>query len=250
MLGGHATSEVTLGSQEPGQGAPTRLGPLVRRAVHHGAAIWLVAVVQFVLAMIIVQLAWSGPPGYSLTGNHISDLGNTACGPWPSSTSPRVCSPWHDVFDGSAIVLGALVMLGAVLVRSAFPRRGSSTLGLALVALAGIGAIGVGASPENVHLGIHLLSSVIAFVGGSLALVVLGVAMLRDTRWDGYRLYTALSGLVGIVAFGLFEGHLDGALGGGGMERLIVAPILLWLAIASIHLLRVPQFAPHGIPTS
>lgn len=248
MLGGHATSEVSLGSQEPAPGAPGRRGPLVHRAVHHGAVIWLVAALQFVLAMIVVQLAWSGPPAYSLAHNHISDLGNTGCGPWPSTTSPRVCSPWHDVFDASAIALGALVLLGALLVRTAFPRRTSATVGLALVAIAGLGAIGVGVSPENVHLAVHDLSSAIAFVFGNLALVVLGFAMFRDTRWDGYRAYTLLSGLVGLVAFGLFEGHAYGGLGAGGMERLIVAPVLLWLTVASAHLLRIPQYAPRGIP--
>jgi hypothetical membrane protein len=248
MLGGHATSEVTLGSQEPSTGAPSRRGPLVHRVVHRGAAVWLVAVLQFVVAMIVVQLAWSGPPAYSLTGNYISDLGNTACAPWPSSSSHRVCSPWHDVFDGSAIALGVLVLLGAVLVRTAFPSRRSATIGLALLGVAGIGAIGVGVSPENVNLGIHELSSAIAFLFSGLALLVLGFAMFRDTRWDGYRAYAILSGLVGLVALGLFTSHAYGALGVGGMERLIVAPVLLWLVVASVHLLRVPQYAPARIP--
>jgi hypothetical membrane protein len=248
MLGGHATSEVSLGSTDAGKAAPPRLGPLVHRVVHRGAVVWVIAAVQFVVAMGVVQAAWSAPPTYSLLHNYISDLGNTGCGPWPSSTSARVCSPWHDVFNGSSIALGLLVVLGAVLVRSAFPRKGSSTVGLALLIVGGLGAVGVGLSPENVDLTVHSLSAALAFVLGNLSLIVLGFAMFRDTRWGGYRAYSMLSGLVGVIAFALFEAGHDLGLGVGGMERLIVAPLLLWLVVCSVHLLRVPQYAPSRIP--
>lgn len=228
--------------------AEPRLGPLVHRSVHHGSSLWLVGVLQFLVAMAIVEIAWTGHPAYSLTRDVISDLGNTQCGPWPQSTSTDVCSPWHDLFNASAILLGALVILGAVLVRTGFAPRRSSSIGLALVALAGAGTIGVGVFPENVNLTVHSLSSLVAFLLGNLALVVLGFAMLRDTRWDGLRAYTVISGLFGLVASGLFLGHVYAGIGEGGMERLIVAPLLLWLAASSIHLLGIPQYAPHSIP--
>jgi hypothetical membrane protein len=226
-----------------------RLGPLVHRAVHHGAALWLAGTLLFVLAMVVVQLAWSGPPAYSLKANYISDLGNTGCGPWPSSTSARVCSPWHDVFNGAIIVLGVFIPFGAILSRTAFPKRRSATVGLGLLAIAGIGAMTVGFSPENVNLTVHTLGSVLAFLFGNLALIVLGFAMFRDTRWDGYRAYSMFSGLIGLVALALFASHDYVGLGVGGMERLIVAPPLLWLLLASIHLLRIPQYAPHALPS-
>ena len=59
-----------------------------------------------------------------------------------------------------------------------------------------------------------------------------------------------LSGLVGLVAFVLFEAKTWGPLGVGGMERLIVAPVLLWALVAGIHLVRIPTYAPAGIPGS
>jgi len=228
---------------------PPRLGPLVHRAVHHGAALWLVGSLQFVVAMAVVQLAWTGHPGYSLLNNHISDLGNTQCGPWPHATSPDVCSPWHDVFDVSVGLVGLFVILGAVLARTGFPSRRSALLGLAMMAVGGAGSIGVGLAPENVHPFVHIVSALIAFVVGNLALVVLGFAMFRDTRWDGYRAYTLLSGLVGLAATGLYVAGVYAGLGEGGMERLIVAPLLLWLLVAPIHLLRIPQYAPHALPS-
>jgi hypothetical membrane protein len=225
-----------------------RLGPLVRRAVHHGAALWLAGSLLFLVAMIVVQLAWTGSPAYSLRNNYISDLGNTHCGPWPNANSPDLCSPWHDVFNAAVIVLGIFVLLGAVLVRSGFPPRRTASLGLGLAAVGGIGAIGVGVSPENVNGTVHALASFDAFGVGSFALIVLGFAMFRDTRWDGYRAYTLFSGLIGLVATILFAVGVDAGLGVGGMERLIVAPLLLWLILAPLHLLRIPQYAPHLVP--
>jgi hypothetical membrane protein len=227
-----------------------RLGPLVHRSVHHAALLWLVGSVQFIASMIVVQLEWGHAHPYSLRNNYISDLGNTVCGYFPSGSTTYVCSPWHLLFNGSVIALGLLVILGTILVRTAFASRRPSSVGLGLIVLAGAGSIGVGVWPENVAGTVHGLSSAVAFLGGSLALIVVTLGMLRDTRWDGYRAYTLFSGILGLVASGLFETGADLGLGVGGMERLIVAPLLLWLIVASVHLLRVPQYAPRTIPTA
>jgi hypothetical membrane protein len=227
----------------------TRLGPLVHRSVHHAAIVWIAASVLFVVAMGVVQAGWT--TSYSLTANPISDLGNTQCGHWPDSGSRYVCSPWHVVFNVWLIAFGLLLILGVLLATTAFPPRSSRTVGLGLVALAGIGAVGVGVFPENVHpTDYHLAFAVLAFLAGNLALMVLGAAMFRDTRWDGYRAYTMFSGLIGFVAFALEAFHVYLGLGVGGMERLIIAPLLLWLVVAGIHLLRVPAYAPRILPKS
>jgi hypothetical membrane protein len=225
-----------------------RLGPLVHRSVHHGAALWVVGVLQFLAVMIVVQFLWAGSAPYNLSQDVISDLGNTQCGNWPTANSTDVCSPWHDLFNGSAIVLGLLFVFGTILLQSAFPRRTTSTVGLFLFVLAGIGAIGVGASPENVDLTVHRISAAVAFGAGSFALFPLSLAMFRDTRWDGFRAYTLFSGLVGFVAFLLFIFGFYPVLGVGGMERLIVAPVLLWAVVAGAHLLFVPAYAPRILP--
>ncbi len=231
----------------PGPTSTERQGPLVHRSVHHAAVLWLIASIQFILAMAIVQLAWTGHPAYSLQNNVISDLGNTQCGHWPNPTSHYVCSPLHDVFNGSIIALGLLGILGVVLVRTGFPTRRTATIGLAMVAIGSIGAIGVGTFPENVDLTAHSISALVAFLIGNLGLAALGVAMFRDTRWSGFRAYTVLSGLVGLLGLGLYAGHVWAGLGQGGTERLIVAPLLLWLIVVAIHLLRIRQYAPHAI---
>ncbi|MGD0588445.1 MAG: DUF998 domain-containing protein [Thermoplasmata archaeon] len=225
-----------------------RYGPLVHRSVRHGALVLVVGTLQFIVAMVVAQMGWTVP--YSLRTNYISDLGAVNCGFFPASSSHYVCSPWHLVFNVSIVIMGLLIVLAVLLIRTAFPARRSRTIGLGLLALAGIGSIGVGLSPEDVNLTIHSLSAALAFVGGGLALLVLGFAMFRDTRWDGFRAYTVLSGLVALIAFALFTSGTYVGLGVGGMERLIAAPILLWSLVIGVHLARIPTFAPRAIPKS
>jgi len=227
-----------------------RLGPLVHRSVHQGAILFLLGSIEFLLGMAVTQVGY-GPPAYSLTQNYISDLGATKCGVFHGATSlvgHYACSPWHVVFNASIVLLGLLLIFGAVLVRSAFPPRRSRNIGLLLLILAGIGAMGVGFSPEDVDIAVHSISAFLAFSASGFALIVLGFAMFRDTRWDGFRAYSILSGLLTLVALVLFASKVYGPLGVGGMERLIVAPVLLWAIVVGVHLLRIPAFAPRSIP--
>ena len=231
-----------------------RYGPLVHRSVHHGAILWLVGVLQFLGAQAVTQWAWDvhpGNPTYSLTQNYISDYGAVHCG---EHAGRFVCSPLYAVFDVSIVVMGVLLIIGVVLMITAFPARTSRRVGLGLLVLAGLGSAGVGLSPEDVNLTIHTVSALLAFLAANLALLVLALVMFRDTRWDGYRIYTFVSGLVGLVALGLFAagaynaGGLWADWGVGGMERTIVAPVLVWAVVASVHLLRMPFFAPRILP--
>ncbi|MCI4318392.1 MAG: DUF998 domain-containing protein, partial [Thermoplasmata archaeon] len=121
--------------------------------------------------MIVVQWKY---PGYSDFGNYVSDLGSSN-------------SPWAWLFNDSIRILGLLTLGGAYLLFRAFPRRTSSRLGVALLMMAGVGAIGVGTFPEGspeLGGGIHSLVSLVTFLGSALSLIVLSLAMLRDTRWD------------------------------------------------------------------
>ena len=243
----------------PDVAASERYGPLVHRSVHHGAILLVVGAVEFILGMAVTQIGY-GPTfdwgsSYSLSHNYISDLGATQCG-WfhigalGPSGSAYACSPWHLVFNISIIVMGLCILLAVVLMRTAFPARRSRTIGLGLLAIVGMGAIGVGLFPENVNISAHTISALLAFLCSGLSLIVLGFAMFRDTRWEGFRAYSILSGLVTIVALVLFVSKVYLGIGVGGMERLIVAPMLLWAIVVGIHLARIPTFAPSGLPKS
>jgi len=233
------------GDQAPPAATPERYGPLVHRSVRHGAILWIVGVVEFIVGMIVTQVGWTTP--YSLQNNYISDLGAVYCGPLDGR---YVCSPWHEVFNVSIVLLGILLIVGVILIRTGFPARSSRTIGLGLLVISGFGAIGVGLSPEDVNITVHTVSALLAFAGGGLALIVLGFAMFRDTRWDGFRAFSIFCGLIGLIALVLFVAKTWGPLGVGGMERLIVAPVLLWALVCGIHLVRIPTYAPPGISGS
>ncbi|MCI4330062.1 MAG: hypothetical protein L3J80_04255, partial [Thermoplasmata archaeon] len=86
-----------------------------------------------------------------------------------------------------------------------------------------------------------------------LALVLLALAMSRDTRWQGLRFYTFLSGVVTFAALVLFATNRYFGIGPGGMERVLIAPILLWGIVAGVHLARLAVYVPSstsgGTPT-
>lgn len=197
-----------------------------------------VASVQFVLGMAVTQLGWTTP--YSLLTNYISDLGAVHCQYYHATLDSRyICSPWHGVFDTSIVILGLLSIAAAVLIYRAFKDDRITALGLILLALSGIGAIGVGLSPEDVNLRVHTLSALLAFVAGNSALLVLGVAIWRDLGWHrGFAVLSLVLGLVGWIALILFVLDAWGPLGPGGMERFVVAPTLLWAAVVGVRLIR------------
>ncbi|HTT25600.1 MAG TPA: DUF998 domain-containing protein [Thermoplasmata archaeon] len=214
------------------------LGPMVYRSAHVGAALLVLGVVQFLLGMGWAQYLYPNPPGYSLTGNYISDLGS------PGGSTHAV------VFNTSIRLLGLCGIIGAYLIRTAFPARRTARLGIAALALAGVSAFAVGTFPEDYMGGTaHGAVSALTFFFSGLALVVLAAAMIRDTRWKGMRTYTFASGIFTWIAMVLFAEGTYLGIGPGGMERLVVAPILLWGILAGAHLLRTPRYSPQAVQT-
>jgi hypothetical membrane protein len=204
-------------------------GPLVPAAAHQAARLFLIAVLQFVAAMAVVQARY---PGYSDVADSISELGDPAH------------SPWHLLFDGSILLLGILGIAATYLVRVALRSGRLRTGGLGLLALANLGAIGVGLFPEGSAHDLHTLFAAVTFFASGFALLLLAGAMLRDTRWDGLRLFSAGAGIVTLGALGAMLGPLARSADLGLVERVVVAPILLWAVVVSIHLLRLPGYTP------
>ncbi len=81
--------------------------------------------------------------------------------------------------NGSFVLQGLLIVFGTVLVRSFFPSRLVYRIALALLVIAGMGVLEVGVAPEDVNLRLHLLGAVANFLGGNLAMILLGLVMIR-----------------------------------------------------------------------
>ena len=197
-------------------------------SIRAGAALIGAGVVQFAVAMAVVQSAY---PGYSDLQNYISDLGNTAT------------SPWHDVFNISIILLGILAFAGIVLAWNGFPRGGSRLVGLALLLIASVAALLVGVFPENVNPPVHDLVSLMVFLPGGLALVVLSVGMGAGTSWRGLRSASLVLGLVTLVSLAYYVPTQanNTTWDPGLIERFITFPILIWGFLAAVHLYRRPR---------
>lgn len=213
------------------------------RAGRVGAVVWMLAI-QFFIAQVVVQLAWTTP--FSLTENFISDLGNTTCGPYPLDSQMYVCSPWHAGMNASFILLGLIILVGAALLNKTFPPGIFRAAGLLFLGLAGAGIIAVGLFPENENIGYHRIGAAAHFILGNLSMIALGMALRRVQGRRGLAVYTAISGIVGLLATALFVSDHYLGLGIGGMERVAAYPLPLWLIVAGL-VLRTGTAAPKSL---
>lgn len=188
-----------------------------------GVAIF-VGAVQFSLCMIVAEIIYStsGPLGtsgsgnetgyiYSVANNYISDLGancRTTCTSVPSAY----------LFDSSIAILGLLILVGAYFLQNAYHWRPATVL----VAVAGIGAIGVGLFPETTGIW-HSIFSLIVFLST-------GLAALTTARFQRKPMFyfSIILGLLTLAALVLYIGGEYLGLGPGGMERIVVYPVLIW----------------------
>jgi hypothetical membrane protein len=216
-------------------GLVTRQFPVsADRQVAVGGACWALTVVFFV-GQAVVQAASTVP--YSLTGNYISDLGNTACGPFTvAAYHADVCSPLHGVMNAAFVVTGLLTLAGAIGTWRAWPRRRLTTVGLILLVLAGAGEVVVGLRPENVNIGLHGLGAVFGIGGANVGVLLLGVGVWRAERWTA--IFSLVVGAVGLASFLLLGSAPSLGLGIGLVERLAGYPVVLWLIVMGGFLLR------------
>ena len=156
--------------------------------------------------LFLVHLSEFLYPGYSVSANYISDLG---VGPMPSSA----------IFTVAIILFGLMALLAAAL----FRQKDKKLLIWLLVALTGIGAIGVGAVNEDYIPLIHRASALTAFLFGNLG-VLYSFKMVRHPLSYVF----ALLGLIGLSALALFGAGIYLGLGVGGMERMILYPAMFW----------------------
>jgi len=191
--------------------------------------LFFVASAQFVLGLIVAETLY---PGYSVSGNYISDLG---------------VGPSSMIFNSSIFLLGLLTTIGAYFL----PRDINFRALTVLLALMGIGAMGAGVFTKNFAV-VHGAVSSMAFVFGGLSAIVSS----KVTKMP----LSAMSVMLGFMSLGalaLFAGGLLAndalasieaqdsvfflGIGPGGMERMIVYPALIWLAGFSGHLIALSE---------
>jgi hypothetical membrane protein len=209
-----------------------------------GPAVWISSI-QYFAVQLIAALAFTNH--YSWRFNTISDLGNTACGPYGNRL---VCSPDHGLMNASFVLLGVTIIAGSSLVYQEFKRNTGSLVGFSAMALSGLGSILVGLFPENTVGLLHLTGAELVFVIGNIALIVFSLALMLPKVM---RIYTFLSGITALAALVLFTTRQYLSLGTGGMERFAAYPQTVWLIvfglyISSNHMMRKHRKSPRTKP--
>ena len=220
-----------------------------RRARQHSARhprpgpVLYIAGIRYFVVQFIVALQWVPP--YSLSGDTISDLGNTACGSW---NGHYVCSPLHGLMNWSFVALGITMTLGSVLISRYFATGRASRAAFAMMAISGAGVIVAGFFPENTVPALHGLGTAIPFVLGNASLITLALSFRMPAL---LRLYTFLSGVIALLGLVVYaSGHYMG-LGEGGIERVVAYPQTVCLAVIGFYLVTrsaAPRTAPIKTP--
>ena len=166
-----------------------------------GALIILGILEFFIFGLLVSEAIY---PNFSVANNYISDLG-------VGTTAP--------IFNASVIILGIMQVSAAY-----FIRHGNKTgLFSLLLAISGVGAMGVGTFPEASLGNLHLIFSFIAFFFGALAII--SSYPLASSPFSYLSLFLGAASLAAMVLFG--SGNYLG-LGRGGMENMILQPLLVW----------------------
>jgi hypothetical membrane protein len=175
--------------------------------------LFFIAASQFVLALIIAEALYSG---YSISSNYISDLG---------------VGRSYMIFNSSIFLLGLLVIIGTYFLQRAFNFKALTVL----LVLTAIGAMGVGVFTKNSET-IHPVVSLIAFLFSGLS----AMASYKLLKLP-FSVIAVILGLMDLGALALSSAEIYLGLGAGGMERMIVYPILMWGAGFGGHLIAHPE---------
>jgi len=211
-------------------------------------AFLLYATGVFFVAQIIAQLAW---PGYSISQYDVNALGVTQCGQYTNGSgglSFYACSPLHVVMNIGFILLGIFLSAGMILTRSAWPRRRLSQVGVAFVAVSGLGAILAGLFPANVNFGLHVLGALINFLFAGSGILLLGAGIRR--HYGGIAAWSFVLGCITIAGFILYSGGIFLILGPGGMERVLGFSPVVWAMGLGVVLLLQDRTDKHTGTTS
>jgi len=195
------------------------LGGLALSQASRAGLSLFIGAVQFGVGLILAEIYY---PGYSVANNYVSDLGATCV-----KGGCTIYQPTSNIFNLSIIILGLLVISTAYYLQKSFAWKPAT----GLVTIAGIGALGVGLFPETTGV-LHGIFSLIVFLFAGLSAIV--------TFWlqkPPLSYLSVLLGAVTLAALFLYVGGEYLGLGAGGMERMVVYPVLLWAIGFGGHLM-------------
>ena len=219
-------------------GIGKRVGKLHDDYPFLGPAVFISSALYFYAQIFVAWVFNPSHAPYNLVTNTISDLGNTACGPYGSG---YVCSPRHLYMDVAFVFLGIVMAAGSMLLYHEFAGRGGAEqnaafIGFLFMGIAGIGAMFVGFFPENTNGTMHKIGAGLAIGLGNLGIFILGAVLGRLP--EAMRRYMLVFSTISITALVLFAGHKSFGIGAGTMERIAAYPQTIWLITFGLYVWR------------
>ncbi len=175
--------------------------------------IFFIGITQLIFGVTIAEVYY---PGYNISQNYISDLG---------------IGPSAIIFNVSIFLLGLFIIFGTYFLYKVLKNKFFNVM----LILIGIGCMGVGIFTDDVQ-PIHSIAAIIIFLFGGFA-AIFSYKLLKIR----FKLINIILGVIALSALVLFITDQYLWLGPGGMERMIVYPILIWTYIVSYYLISQPE---------
>ncbi len=219
-------------------GIGRRVGKLHNDFPFLGPVVFISSALYFYVQIFVAWVFNPSHMAYNLVSNTISDLGNTACGPYGTQ---YVCSPRHLYMNVAFIFLGIVMGGGSMLLYHEFEDRGGAEqnaafIGFLFMGVGGIGAVLVGVFPENTNATMHKIGAALAIGLGNLGIFVLG-AVLSGLP-EAMRRYMLVFSTISLTAMALFALHKYFGIGAGTMERIAAYPESIWLITFGLYVWR------------
>jgi hypothetical membrane protein len=135
------------------------------------------------------------------------------------------------VFNTSIFLLGLLTLIGTYFLYRAYNLKVITIL----LTIAAVAAMGVGIFTENSE-PMHMIASFSVFLFSGLSAII-SYRLVKHP----FNIIVILLGLMSLSAVFLFIGNIYFGLGVGGMERMIVYPILIWMIGFGSFLMAFPE---------
>jgi hypothetical membrane protein len=164
------------------------------------------------MGIITGEMFYPAQYGYTTAKNMISDLGATEP---PNSI---ITQPSATIFNTTMMFSGVLVLIGTYFVFKTY----KDPIVTILMGLMGLGVLGVGIFSGNMN-PVHPIFAMIAFVCGGLA----AISSYRII-YSPFKYVAVLFGLITLF-FLVANGYFMPIMGGGGVERWIAYPSILWV---------------------
>jgi hypothetical membrane protein len=198
---------------------------LTLSALNKAGALLFVGVAQFSVFLIVAESFYKG---YSVSNNYTSDLGATC-----NSLGCNFVQPSSIIFNTSIIILGLFILSSAYFLFKAVRKR----ILTACIFLSGIGCVGVGTFTEAAGI-LHGIFSLITFV-----FIGLSAIFAYSIQKNPMKYFSVIAGIATLFALILYMSKIYMGLGVGGMERMVVYPVLVWALGFGGHLMALKEEA-------